>query len=187
MELGVEGRTPGPGHCCCGLCCPCGCQWGCVCGRIPFIWNSSVSIKSDLLCFLASHHTALCTRPDPHTRAFETLCGWRTETGSLVRVFECLQEKNSHWGVLFIWEMVWYLLCLLPMFISKAWILVLAAQKKFTEGTNSLEALKCATSVLHESAEPLFLLWTARPAGSWYWPGWRRASGADLALLTEFG
>lgn len=41
----------------------------------------------------------------PHV-AFETLCGWRTETGSLLRVFECLQEKNSYWGVLFIWEIV---------------------------------------------------------------------------------
>lgn len=38
---------------------------GCACGRIPFIWSSSVSTKSDFLCFLASHYTPSVHGPTP--------------------------------------------------------------------------------------------------------------------------
>lgn len=64
-----------------------------------------------------------------------------------------------------------YCQCLYPILRFLKTILVFAAPKKFTEDTNSLKALTCATSVLRDSAELLFLLWTAGPAGSWCWLG----------------
>lgn len=48
-----------------------------------------------------------------------------------------------------------YCQCLYPILRFLETILVFAAQKMFTEDTNSLKALKCATSVLRDSAGPL--------------------------------
>lgn len=107
-----------------------------ACGRIPFIWSSSVSIKSDLLCFLPSHHTPplYMARP-PHVGIWDLvwLEDWDRLSGQSVWVSsekEFVLGRLVHLGNCMIFIDCIYCQCLYPILRFLKRILVPCCSEK---------------------------------------------------------